>query len=1045
MNRFKLLLSLFSVVIFFGIFSETAQAQNYDEALYDALEYRLIGPFRGGRSAAVTGVPGKPNLYYFGATGGGIWETKNGGRTWKNISDGFFGGSIGSIEVAESDHNVIYVGGGEKTVRGNVSSGYGMWKSEDAGKTWTSAGLKESRHVPRIAIHPTDYNTVYAAVMGNLYKPTQERGVYKSIDGGKTWKRTLFANENAGAVDLIMDPNNPRILYASTWNIRRTPYSLSSGGEGSALWKSTDSGETWTEISTNKGFAEGTLGIIGVTVSPANSDRVWAIVENEEEGGVYRSDDAGGTWSKINDERKLRQRAWYYTRIYADTKDEDIMYVLNVRYHKSTDGGKTYETYNAPHGDHHDLWVAPEDPDRMIIGDDGGAQISYDGGETWSTYYNQPTSQFYRVTTDNAFPYRIYAAQQDNSTVRIPHRTEGGSISEDDWESTAGGESAHIAVDPTNPDIVYGGSYDGFLTRYNHDKNTVRSISVWPDNPMGHGAEDMKYRFQWNFPIFFSPHNPKKLYTASNHLHATTNEGESWELLSPDLTRDVAEKQKSSGGPITQDNTSVEYYCTIFAAAESPKKEGVLWTGSDDGLIHVSQNGGETWDNVTPKGMPEWMMINSVEPSVFDAGTCYIAGTKYKTGDFAPYLYKTTDYGKSWKKITNGIKAEHFTRVVREDPKRKGLLYAGTETGMYISFDDGANWKPFQLNLPIVPITDLAVKDNNLIVATQGRSLWIIDDLSVIHQLSEMKNKGVSSSAVENYLFKPKDTYRMGGGSRAGSLTNGTNHPSGVMTYFNLKETKDKKVSLSYLNMQNDTIKKFSTSENKAKNISELKVEKGANYHTWNMRGKDAETLKGMILWWASTSAPQAVPGTYKVVLEVEDEAPLMQTFSIVPDKNAESDIAGMQKQFDFITDVNTTVDKAHKSIKKIRNINDQLKAFKKQYKDNDEVKDLVERADTLSTQFSEIEKALYQTKNKSGQDPLNFPIKLTNKLAHLNSLVGMDDFPPTTQDVAVKNDLTAAIMEELGKFDRLISEEISNFNTEFNALKLNYLFIEEE
>jgi len=413
----------------------------------------------------------------------------------------------------------------------------------------------------------------------------------------------------------------------------------------------------------------------------------------------------------------------------------------------------------------------------------------------------------------------------------------------------------------------------------------------------------MKYRFQWNFPIFFSPHNPKKLYTASNHLHATTNEGESWELLSPDLTRDVAEKQKSSGGPITQDNTSVEYYCTIFAAAESPKKEGVLWTGSDDGLIHVSQNGGETWDNVTPKGMPEWMMINSVEPSVFDAGTCYIAGTKYKTGDFAPYLYKTTDYGKSWKKITNGIKAEHFTRVVREDPKRKGLLYAGTETGMYISFDDGANWKPFQLNLPIVPITDLAVKDNNLIVATQGRSLWIIDDLSVIHQLSEANGK-------ETHLFKPKDTYRMGGGSREGSLTNGTNHPSGVMTYFNLKDPKDKKISLSYLNMQNDTIKKFSTKEDKEKNISELKVEKGANYHTWNMRGKDAETLKGMILWWASTSAPQAVPGTYKVVLEVEDEAPLMQTFSIVPDKNAESDIAGMQKQFDFITDVNTTVDK---------------------------------------------------------------------------------------------------------------------------------------
>lgn len=1040
MYRFQPLLFLVTILISLSIPSETLQAQSYDEKLYDALEYRLLGPFRGGRSAAVTGVPGKPNLYYFGATGGGVWQTKNGGRTWENISDGFFGGSIGSIEVAESDPNVIYVGGGEKTVRGNVSSGYGIWKSEDAGKTWKEAGLKNSRHVPRIAIHPTDYNTVYAAVMGNIYKPTQERGVYKSTDGGSTWKQVLFVNQDAGAVDLLLDPNNPRILYASTWNVRRTPYSLSSGGDGSALWKSTDSGETWEEISNNKGFPTDTLGIIGVTVSPANSDRVWAIVENKDKGGVYRSDDGGNTWSNINSERKLRQRAWYYTRIYADSKDEDVVYVLNVRYHKSTDGGKTYSTYNAPHGDHHDLWIAPNDPNRMIIGDDGGAQVTYDGGETWSTYHNQPTSQFYRVTTDNAFPYRIYAAQQDNSTIRIPHRTEGRSITDDDWESTAGGESAHIAVTPDNPEIVYGGSYDGFLTRYNHDKNTVRSVSVWPDNPMGHGAEDMKYRFQWNFPIFFSPHNPKKLYTASNHLHVTTNEGESWKTISPDLTRNVAEKQKSSGGPITQDNTSVEYYCTIFAAAESPVKEGVLWTGSDDGLVHISRNGGETWENVTPKGMPEWMMINSVEPSVFDAGTCYIAGTKYKTGDFAPYLYKTNDYGKTWKKITNGIPAEHFTRVVREDPKQRGLLYAGTETGMYISFNDGVNWKPFQLNLPIVPITDLAIKQNNLIVATQGRSLWIIDDLTVIHQLYKM-NDGVRSSTVDNYLFKPKDTYRMGGGSRSGSLTQGTNHPSGVMTYFYLNNPKDKEVTLSYLNSNNDTIKSFST---KNKKEDKLEVAEGANYHTWDMRGKGAERLKGMILWWASTNAPQAVPGSYKVVLKVDDQVQEQQ-FKILPDKNAETDVAGMQRQFDFITDVNETVDKAHKSIKKIRNINAQLKAFKKQYKGNEDVKKLVEKADTLSTQFSEIEKALYQTKNRSGQDPLNFPIKLTNKLAHLNSLVSMDDFPPTQQDIMVKNELKAAINKELNEFDRLITEEVSNFNSEFNTLKLNYLFVEEE
>ncbi|WP_299900618.1 glycosyl hydrolase [uncultured Aquimarina sp.] len=1029
----KLTLITFFVI---GNFS-LVNAQTYKEELYDALEYRLVGPFRGGRSAAVTGVPGKPNLFYFGATGGGVWKTTDGGRTWENISDGFFGGSVGSISVSKSDPNVIYVGGGEKTLRGNVSSGYGVWKSVDAGKTWTQSGLPKSRHIPRIAIHPTNPDIVYAGVLGNIYKPTQNRGVYKSIDGGKTWNKVLFSNQDAGAVDLTLDPNNPRILYASTWNARRTPYSLSSGGDGSALWKSTDSGKTWKEISKNKGFAKDTLGIIGVTVSPVNSERVWAIVENKEKGGVYRSDDGGETWNLLNSDRSLRQRAWYYTRIYADPKDKDVVYVVNVSYHKSKDGGKNFSSFRAPHGDHHDLWIAPENPKRMVIGDDGGAQITYDGGETWSTYHNQPTSQFYRVTTDNSFPYRIYAAQQDNSTIRINHRSTGWSISEDDWESTAGGESAHIAVDPKNNDIVYGGSYDGFLTRVNHKTETVRSISVWPDNPMGHGAEDMKYRFQWNFPIMFSKHNPNRLYTFSNQVHVTENEGQSWEVISPDLTRNDPSKLKSSGGPITQDNTSVEYYCTIFAAAESPLKEGLLWTGSDDGLVHVSKDGGKNWSNVTPKGMPEWMMINSIEPSAFDEGTCYIAGTRYKSGDFAPYLYKTTNYGQSWTKITTGIPSEHFTRVLRADPKRKGLLYAGTETGMYISFNDGANWKSFQLNLPIVPITDLAIKDNNLVVATQGRSLWIIDDLTVLHQLN-------NTIATENYtLFKPKDTYRMRGGSFKDSKTEGTNHPSGVITYFNLKKFDKKKdtVSLTYFNTKGDTIASFSTSAKEKKH--QLKdLEKGANQFNWNMRGKGAEKLKGMILWWASLDGPKAVPGTYKVSLNVNGKEN-SQPFTILADPRAEATPQQMQQQFDFITDVNKTVDKAHQSIKKIRKINTQLKSFSKQYKDDEKTKDLVTKAKDLQKQFGEIEKALYQTKNRSGQDPLNFPIKLTNKLGHLNSLVGMGDFGPTAQDIAVKNELTKEIETQLTLFDKLISEEIKSFNTEFNTLQLNYLFVE--
>ena len=1039
-------LGLLALALLFVPFAANSQRRKkvtpvktaFPQELYSGLEYRSIGPYRGGRSAAVTGVPNEPNLFYMGSTGGGVWKTLDGGRTWENISDGYFGGSIGAVEVSKSDPNVIYVGGGEKTLRGNVSSGYGIWKTEDAGKTWTSAGLKKSRHVPRIRIHPTNSDIVFAAVLGNIYKPTQDRGIYKSTDGGKTWDKKLFVNDQSGFVDLTLDPNNPRILYASSWRAKRTPYSLSSGGDGSGLWKSTDSGETWTEISKNEGFPKDTLGIIGVTVSPKNSDRVWAIVENKEKGGLYRSDDGGKKWSMINEERKLRQRAWYYTRVYADSEDEDVVYVLNVQYHKSTDGGKTFNTFNAPHGDHHDLWISPEDGQRMIIGDDGGAQISYDGGETWSTYYNQPTAQYYRVTTDNSYPYRIYVAQQDNSTLRVNHRSDGNSISEADWEPTAGGESAWIAVDPLDNDIVYGGSYGGFLTRVNHKTKTVRGINVWPDNPMGYGADGMKYRFQWNFPIIFSRHDPKKLYTFSNHVHMSTNEGQSWELLSDDLTRNDPDKLVSSGGPITQDNTGVEYYCTIFAANESPLKEGLLWVGSDDGLVHVSKDGGATWENVTPAGMPDWMMINSIEASAFDEGTCYIAGTKYKLGDFAPYLYKTTDYGKTWKKITNGIPEEHFTRVVREDPKRKGLLYAGTETGMYISFDDGANWSPFQLNLPIVPITDLTIKDDNLIVATQGRSLWIIDDLTVLHQLDDAKK------SMASILYKPKTSYRTKGRSSSEpSKTAGMNLPNGVISNFYLKDLSEKdSIAITYTTMAGDTLASFSTSAKEKE--KKLKVEKGGNTHVWNTRGKKAETLDGMIFWAAGFNGPKAVPGSYKVHLNVNGESQ-SQEFKIIPDPRAEVSVAEMQKQHDFIAEINTTIDKAHESIKKIRGVNAQLDAFAKQYKDNEQTKELVEKAKTMKEEFEKIEKTLYQTKNRSNQDPLNFPIRLTNKLAHLNRLVGMDDFPPTDQDIAVQKELSGKIETQLKAFDAMLDSELKEFNKSFNKLELNYLFVEEE
>jgi photosystem II stability/assembly factor-like uncharacterized protein len=1040
MNKLYYLLFVFTILVFAKAESQQLPEPPAEQKLYESQEFRLLGPFRGGRSAAVTGVPGKPNLFYFGSTGGGVWKTLDGGRTWSNISDGFFGGSIGAVSVAPSDHNVIYVGGGEKTVRGNVSSGYGLWKTEDAGKTWTAAGLPQSRHVPRIAIDPNDPNTVYAAVLGNIYKPTDERGVYKSTDGGKSWNKTLFVNDMAGAVDLIIDPSNARVLYASTWRLQRTPYSLSSGGDGSALWKSTDYGETWKEISNNEGFAKGTLGIMGITVSPVSSDRVYAIVENKEEGGLYRSDDAGLTWKKTNDDRSLRQRAWYYSRIYADTEDVDKLYVVNVNYHKSTDGGKNFSSARAPHGDHHDLWIAPEDPNRMIMGDDGGAQITYDGGETWSTYHNQPTAQYYRVATDDSFPYRIYVAQQDNGTIRIPHRTTGRSISDSDWEETAGGESAHIAVDPKNNDIVYGGSYGGFLTRYNHKTKSQRAVNVWPDNPMGHGAEGMKYRFQWNFPILFSKHEPNKLYAFSNNVHVTTNEGQSWETISPDLTRNDPTKLVSSGGPITQDNTGVEYYCTIFAAAESPLNAGELWVGSDDGLIHLSKDAGKNWVNITPKGMPEWAQINSIEPSRYDAATCYVAATRYKLGDFSPYLYKTTDYGKSWKKITGGIPAEHFTRVVREDDQVQGMLYAGTETGLYISTNDGKSWKSFQMNLPIVPVTDLAVKDNNLIVATQGRSLWIHDDLGLVR---DAFSSSLSRKQNTNQLFEPKTAYRMEGSGRAGSLTEGANHPAGVQVHYYLPEVTDKdSISLSFYDSKEKLIKTYATYDKTDK----LEVKKGANSFNWDTVYDGAEKLPGMILWWADLSGAKAVPGTYKVELIVNGQKQ-SQPISIISTPTSEASEDDMQAQFDFVSEINATVDKAHKSIKNIRSFNTKLSAFEGLYAGREEqgIKDMIAMSKEMKKKFDEVEKALYQTQNRSGQDPLNFPIRLTNKLAHLNSLVQIGDFAPTSQSMQVKNELTAEIEKQLAVFDGVLNSDIKKFNEEFNKLELDYLVIEKE
>jgi len=1034
----KKLTFILVLLLSFTIYKGKAQKQatKFSEKYYDAISWRNIGPFRGGRSAAVTGVAGKPNLFYFGGAGGGVWRTTDAGNTFKNISDGFFGGSIGAVAVSAWDNNVIYVGGGEVTVRGNVSSGDGVWKSVDAGKTWKHMGLLNSRHIPRIRINPKNPDIVYAAVLGDLYKSSTERGVFKSTDGGKTWRKVLYANANAGAVDLVIDPNNSRILYASTWRIRRTPYSLESGGEGSALWKSTDSGDTWTNISANKGLPKGLWGISGVSVSPVDSDIVYAIIENKE-GGVYKSTDAGKTWKRVNKERKLRQRAWYYSRIYADTQDKDIVYIMNVQYHKSTDGGKTFKTFNAPHGDHHDLWIAPEDNQRMIIADDGGAQISFDAGVNWSTYNNQPTAQFYRVTTDNHFPYRIYGAQQDNSTVRIAHRTNGRYITDKDWESTAGGESAHIAVDPLNNDIVYGGSYGGLLTRVDHKNKQMRAINVWPDDPMGHGAEDFKYRFQWNFPLFFSPNNPKKLYAASNHLHVTTNEGQSWQIISPDLTRNDPKTLKASGGPITKDNTGVEYYGTIFAATESPYEPNLIWTGSDDGLVYLTRDGGKNWTNVTPKKMPKWMMINSIEIDPFNKGGAYIAGTKYKSGDYHPYLYKTENYGKTWKLITNGIPNEYFTRVVRADKNRKGLLYAGTEKGLFISFDDGANWQKFQLNLPIVPITDLAVKNNNLIAATQGRAFWIIDDLTPLHQLN---NSLVKQKVI---LYKPQNTYDMGGGSTKLSKTQGQNRRAGVAVNFYIKDTaKADKISLTFKDAQGKVIRTFKTTPDKKKNEAKLKLKEGDNVFYWNMMYPGAEKVKGMILWWGSLAGPKATPGTYSVTLSVNGQTQT-QSFKILKDPRSSASLADLKAKFDFILAVRDKLTETHKALKNIKKVRKQVAVLKKAISDKKTHKDLIAFADDIVKRITVIENNLYQTKSKSNQDPLNFPIKLNNKLAHLNSLSSIGNFKPTDQAYAFKKEVTAAIDKELTALYKIFNTDVKQLNAKVKASGIDLIRVD--
>jgi photosystem II stability/assembly factor-like uncharacterized protein/RNAse (barnase) inhibitor barstar len=1047
LNRFRKttfysLLFLFAISLFVFGPSANAQAQifghgeeitnpDYEETHFQELAYRNIGPFRGGRSVAVSGHSDQPHTYYAGFTGGGVYKTTDGGINWHNVSDGYFKtGSVGAISVAPSNSNVIYAGMGETCIRGNMSAGDGIYRSEDGGKSWEHIGLGDSHFIGEIVVHPRDEDVAWVAVLGHAFgnEGNSERGVFKTTDGGENWERVLYQNEQAGAVDIEIDPNNPRILYASLWEAYRNPWEMSSGGEGSGLYKSTNGGEDWVNISQRPGLPKGMSGKIGVAISPLNSDRIWTIIENDN-GGLFKSDDGGETWSRTTADRNLRQRAWYYTHVVAGTNSEDEVYVLNVGFHKSTDGGNSFERIGTPHGDHHDLWISPNDGNRMVVADDGGGQVSYNGGESWSSYYKYATAQFYQVITDDQFPYRIYGAQQDNSTVGILSRTSGGGITERDWAPVAGGESGYIAPDPDDPNVTYGGSYGGYFNKFNDFTDQSDRIDVWPDNPMGAGAEDLKYRFQWTFPIYISPHNSDILYATSQYVHRSDDEGMSWENISGDLTRNDKSKQGESGGPLTKDDTSVEYYNTIFTFAESLVEPGVLWTGADDGLIHISRDNGDTWTNVTPDDMPE-AMASIIDPSPHDPATAYLAANRYKFDDFSPMLYKTDNYGESWTKITNGIPEGDFTRVIREDPNRQGLLYAGTETGVYVSFNDGDKWQPLQLNLPAVPITDLTVhaRDKDLIIATQGRSFWILDDLSVLHQLSdEVKNS-------DYYLFKPETTYLFGRHSDIEpGETLGENPKDGVVVYYNLNDVPDSEVKLRFLESDGTEIRTFSSTETLEGDPVEesdefyeeensvpsdvLTVKEGNNTFEWNMRYPGAADLDGLqILWSGSTVGTKAIPGSYQVQLLVDDEVVETQTFDLTKDPRIETTQEDFQAQFDLHQTIIAKLDTTHKTINRIRDVRAQINDVKS---GNEEDAEIQERADAILEVLEEVEDELMQTKAESYQDVLNFPIKLNNKLASLASTVATGDGRPTQQQYDVFTDLSAQIDAQ---FERIVS-----------------------
>ncbi|MGH2584373.1 MAG: VPS10 domain-containing protein [Dehalococcoidia bacterium] len=1048
------------------------------------MQWRNIGPHRGGRVVAVAGDPANPMIFYFGACAGGVWKTTDGGTYWQNVSDGFFDtAAVGAIAVADSDPNVVYAGMGECCIRGDVSHGDGVYRSTDAGRTWQHLGLEATRSIARVRVHPKDPDIVYVAALGDIFGPSQERGVYRSKNGGKTWEKVLFRDENTGAIDLSLDPSNPRILYAALWQVRRTPWSLTSGGPGSGLYKSTDGGDTWTEISDNRGLPKGLKGRIGVAVSPARPGRVFALMEAEKDGsGLYRSEDGGASWQRISEDREIQGRRWYYMHVFPDPQDADTVWVLSGRCFKSIDGGVSWQEMPTPHGDNHDLWIDPRNPSRMIEGNDGGACVSFNGGLTWSTIYNQPTAQFYHVAVDTRFPYHVYGTQQDNTAIAVPSRTNKGGIPINECYTVGHSESGHIQVRPDNPDVVYSGAIGsspgggGALLRYDNTTGQIRIITAWPEFYGGWGAKDLKYRFQWTYPIVISPHDPTTLYVTGNRVFRTRDEGTSWEVISPDLTRDDKTKQEPSGGPITKDTTGAEHYCTIVAFAESPHQQGVLWAGSDDGLIHLSRDAGQSWQNVTPPDLPEWSTVCAIEVSPHDPATAYVAATRYKLDDFAPSLHKTSDYGQTWQRITTGIPADDFTRVIRADPVRRGLLYAGTETGLYVSFDDGAHWQRFQNNLPVVPVYDLTVKDSDLVAATHGRSFWVLDDLTPLRQHTDE----IADRAA--HLFPPRPTIRFRAAGGAGKalpgvnysggiggvsyvekkkpdgeiertlLDAGTNPPDGVIVHYHLKERPAGDLTLEFLDADGRVIRAFSSrpEENpeppaeeppgtEEENVEEPDLplrqedrrapkEAGLNRFVWNMREPDATKLPGDIPTERNLAGPLIPPGAYQVRLTLNGESQ-SAPFEVRKDPRVAATREDLDAQYELLIQLRAKLSETHDAVLRLRGIRSQIEGWESRTKDSRDHRAIAGAAKVLKGRLIAIEEELVQTKARGESDRLNHPGRLNAKLVHLTAVVASADWVPPRQTYEVFEHLVSRIDGHLSELSRVIETDVPAFS----------------